>query len=378
MLAPAHSLAGNQIFESLLAHPAAAAFNPQTPGSQAPKRSPGHSSPEMRLFGQPAVAKPLRKDAMELQRPSHGFEQPDASSYAAAFNEPSDAESKAAKRDVLGLRSRVFGANHPETLRALDDYGAAVNKADHLSHAEKSVREMLERSRELLKQKCERGAENDISLMKDILDLKLRRIGASHPDTLTSLSNYADTLADCGRHAAAARMKRQLVDIRRKVLGAEHPDTLSALESYADTLEELDREAESEPLRKEAHMLARLSLGPEHPETLKALSNYATTLCKLGRLDEAEPMWKEVFEVSRKKFGPKHPATIKASNLYSKVCSALGHSLEANQADEIHAGASSALIDDYAKVLESLSHHAEKLGLHDGFGQAEPREPVVA
>mmetsp|Transcript_108456 Transcript_108456/g.188267 ORF Transcript_108456/g.188267 Transcript_108456/m.188267 type:complete len:390 (+) Transcript_108456:79-1248(+) len=370
VLAPAHSLAGNKIVETLLARPAAAAFNPQSGGAHAPQHKPGHNSPEMRLFGQPAVAKSSKKGL------SHGVEHPDANSYANAFHELSDDESKAVKKDVLGLRSRVLGPDHPDTLRAMKDYGTALNNAAPPSPAENSLREMLERQRQVLKQKCEAEDNLDISLMKDILHLKLRRIGANDPDTLVSLANYADTLATCGRHAAAARMYRQLVDIRRQLLGAEHPDTLAALDSYADTLEELDREVEAEPLRKEAHLLTRLTFGPQHSETIKALTSYATTLCKLGRLDEAEPLWKEVFEVSRKNFGPDHPATVKALKLYSKTCSALGHSLEASE-DQLNAHASNAL-NDYAKTIQSLSHHAEKLGLHDGLRQAEPRDPVVA
>jgi len=362
----------NTLLESLAAHEPEAAFHPAGPGVAAPSDSArlarksrlAQSSPEMRLFGQPAVDEAW-DTALELKRPNLEFENTDTlralDNYANAFDEVSpEAPSKSVKKDVLDLRSRVLGLEHPETLKALNDYGSTLTDEPP---GESAMMKMIEHSRQAIQRRCELEAAADIAMMKDILYLKLNKIGGDHPETITSLINYGDTLAMCGKPAQAARIFRQVLDIRLQRLGPEHPETLKAMSSYADTLSELGRHAEAEPLRRQAHLLRRLTLGPEHADTVKALSQYAETLATLGRHTEAEPLLKEVLEVMNKKFGPEHPDTIRASNMYAKTVEALGFDTEAATLKKDAYKLSPDMIsimDDYGDTLSALSEHSAR------------------
>lgn len=361
----------NTLLESLLTQEPEAAFQlagaaPSGYSGLARQRRVAQPSPVMRLFGHPAVDEAW-STALEHKRPNLDLDSPDTlralDNYANAFDEVSpEAPAKSVKKDVLDLRSRVLGPEHPETLRALNDYGSTLSDepggdSDEPQGDSAMVR-MLEHSRKALQKRCELEAAADIAMMKDILHLKLEKIGAEHPETLTSLVNYADTLAQCGKLGEAARMKRQVLDIRRQRLGADHPDTLKALNSYADTLGELGRHTEAEPLRRQAHLLTRLALGPEHADTVKALSHHADTLAKLGRHTEAEPLLKEVLQLTKKKFGAEHPDTIRASKMYASTLEALGLETESPPVKTQNYKFSPEIMsfmDDYSDTISALS-----------------------
>ena len=61
-------------------------------------------------------------------------------------------------------------------------------------------------------------------------------LGPDHPDTLTSLTNYAVVLAALGRFDEAEVMHKEAVERARHVLGDDHPQTLSSLNNYATML----------------------------------------------------------------------------------------------------------------------------------------------
>ena len=59
------------------------------------------------------------------------------------------------------------------------------------------------------------------------------KLGADHPDTLTSMNNLAFTWKDQGRHTDALALMDDCAQARQRVLGAVHPDTLSSLAAVA-------------------------------------------------------------------------------------------------------------------------------------------------
>ncbi|KAK0745454.1 hypothetical protein B0T18DRAFT_409481 [Schizothecium vesticola] len=59
------------------------------------------------------------------------------------------------------------------------------------------------------------------------------KLGADHPDTLTSMNNLAITWKGQGRHADALALMEDCAQARRRVLGEEHPYTLSTLATVA-------------------------------------------------------------------------------------------------------------------------------------------------
>jgi hypothetical protein len=61
------------------------------------------------------------------------------------------------------------------------------------------------------------------------METRKTKLGADHPDTLTSMHNLAFTWESQGRHADALSLMEDCAQARRRVLGEEHPYTLSSL-----------------------------------------------------------------------------------------------------------------------------------------------------
>lgn len=173
------------------------------------------------------------------------------------------------------------------------------------------------------------NAAGALPMFSEALRRRRKVLGERHPDTLTSLHNYADVLQVIGRVDEAEPLFVEALRLRREVLGERHPDTLTSLNSYASVLSALGRPLESEPLSAEALRLRREVLGERHPDTLTSLEEYASALNYLGRIDEAEPLFAEALRLRREILGERHPDTLSSLNSYAYVLSDLGRNDEA-------------------------------------------------
>lgn len=69
---------------------------------------------------------------------------------------------------------------------------------------------------------------------------------------------------------------------RKDKLGASHPDTITSMSNLASTLWNQGRFKEAEKLETEALKLSEDKLGPNHPDTLTTISNLTVTYWKQG------------------------------------------------------------------------------------------------
>ena len=109
--------------------------------------------------------------------------------------------------EVTGVRRRVLGAEHPDTLKSMNNLALTYQNQGRLKEAE--------------------------NLQVDVMDVRRRVLGTEHPDTLTSMNNLAGTYQDQGRLKEAENLQVDVMDVSRRVLGAEHPDTLSSMANLA-------------------------------------------------------------------------------------------------------------------------------------------------
>ncbi|MGB9073940.1 MAG: serine/threonine-protein kinase [Terriglobales bacterium] len=147
-------------------------------------------------------------------------------------------------------------------------------------------------------------------LQRETLDLRRRVLGPEHPDTLRSMTNLAGTLSLEGHYAEAEKLQRETLDIQRRLLGREHPETLKSMSDLANTLLRTGRHTESEALQRETLDIQRRVLGPEHPDTLRSMSILANTLKGEGRYGEAEKLQRETLDIKLRVLGPEHPDTL--------------------------------------------------------------------
>jgi serine/threonine protein kinase len=167
------------------------------------------------------------------------------------------------------------------------------------------------------------------SVYRDALERRRRLLGEDHPKTLMSLNNYAHVLYSLGRYTEAAPAYQEALERRRRVLGEDDPDTVMSVNNYASVLESLDRPAEAEPLYKQAMENYRRQLGDDHPQTLTAMSNVANVLNSLDRVSEAEAMQRQVLERRRRVLGADHPDTLFSLDQYALMLTQLGRAAEA-------------------------------------------------
>ena len=73
-------------------------------------------------------------------------------------------------------------------------------------------------------------------MLRELLDVQRRVLGADHQRTLATTGNLAASLYGQGKHSEAEMMRRELLDVQRRVLGSEHPDALRAAANLANSL----------------------------------------------------------------------------------------------------------------------------------------------
>jgi eukaryotic-like serine/threonine-protein kinase len=230
---------------------------------------------------------------------------------------------------ALAIRTRLLGADHPDTLRSATKLGGIYTRSARYADAERILSDALERGRRV------NGPEHPDTLgtlanlatvafwqgkyaraeeiNRQILEIRRRVLGADHPDTLITLNNVALAVADQGRLTEAESLQRQVLEARTRVLGPEHPDTLAAMNNLALVLRNLERPAESEALLRKTVEIRTRVLGPEHPDTLGSVSNLANALMDQHRAAEAEKLYRQTLAIEQRVLGPDHPNTFLAT-----------------------------------------------------------------
>jgi hypothetical protein len=103
------------------------------------------------------------------------------------------------------LRRQVLGDEHPDTLRSMENLGAAWHAQGRYTEAEQ--------------------------IATKVLDLRRQVLGDEHPDTLRSMENLGAAWYAQGRYTEAEQIATKVLDLRRQVLGDEHPDTIRSMEN---------------------------------------------------------------------------------------------------------------------------------------------------
>jgi serine/threonine protein kinase/tetratricopeptide (TPR) repeat protein len=182
-------------------------------------------------------------------------------------------------------------------------------------------------------------------------EVRARRLGENHPDTIESRAVLAETMEELGDLSRAdtlfttnvdqltalrgpddpltlkarrdqfflrirtrsdadghiERQGRELVDAYARVLGPADVGTLTVTHGLATHLTGLGRPAEAEDILTPALDTMRESLGDTDPATIIALNSHGLNLIMLGRFAEAEPVVNECITLARRVFGEGHP-----------------------------------------------------------------------
>lgn len=204
---------------------------------------------------------------------------------------------------ALDQRERVLGAEHPDTLMAMNNLAILYSEQGRYAEAE--------------------------PLHVETLEIRRRVLGAEHPATLLAMSNLATLYEAQGRYAEAEPLYLQTLEIQKRVVGEEHADTLGTMSNLAIVYEKQSRYAEAEPLYIETLEIRRRVLGEKHPDTLGTITNLGICYHLMGRYEDAALMFETSLPIKRRVLGMRHPWSSYAMQGLAMAYEALGRRDEA-------------------------------------------------
>lgn len=151
-----------------------------------------------------------------------------------------------------------------------------------------------------------------------------RVLGDAHPDTLGIMNNLAGSLRALGDLAGARALQEQVLQAHLRVLGETHADTLTSMNNLAETLRIQHDLTAARTLLERMLASSRKVLGEHHPSTLTGMNTLACTLMDQGDLAAAGDLLKRILAVRRRVLGEAHPDTVTSMNNLAEALRAQG------------------------------------------------------
>jgi Domain of unknown function (DUF4062)/Tetratricopeptide repeat len=186
---------------------------------------------------------------------------------------------------LLEERTRVLGAEHPETLNARRSLASWTGEAGNQA-----------------------GARDQFAALLPIME---RVLGPEYPGTLTTRANLARWTGAAGNAAGARDQFAALLPIMERVLGPEYPDTLDARAYLAAWTGYAGDPAGARDQHAALLPIAERVFGPEHPDTLTTRANLAYWTGEAGDAAGARDQYAALLPAKVHVLGPEHPEALK-------------------------------------------------------------------
>ncbi|GFR47385.1 hypothetical protein Agub_g9100 [Astrephomene gubernaculifera] len=332
--------------------------------------------------------------ALELRTKVLGAEHPDTISSisnlaSCIYSQGKYSEAEPMYKQALELHTKVLGAEHPSTITSLNNLARCIDSQGKYSEAEPMYQRALELRTKVL------GADHPSTsisinglanciyrqgkyseaepMYQQALELHTKVLGAEHPSTITSLNNLASCIDRQGKYSEAEPMYQRALELRTKVLGAEHPDTISTINNLASCIDSQGKYSEAETMYQQALELRTKVLGAEHPDTIASLNNLAGCIDSQGKYSEAEPMYQQALELCTKVLGAEHPFTIMSLN---NLASCIGSQGKYSEAEPMYQRAlelrTKVLGAEHPDTISSISNLASCIYSQGKYSEAEP------
>lgn len=182
--------------------------------------------------------------------------------------------------------------------------------------------------------------EESLTLAQAVADIRTRRLGADHPDTLdarylVSMDMVYLAQDDAAFRAADLALDRLIAD-RTRVLGKDHSDTIAS-QTLRVRLLSKEGKAAQDPAVLHRYMVKAIALerfilaahqrqlGADHPATLMAHGSLANLLSYDGQYAEAESEARITLAGQRRVLGANHPIVFATYNLLGDIEVDAGH-----------------------------------------------------
>ena len=274
---------------------------------------------------------------------------------------------------LVALDRTTFGAEARETLDAM----VTLAQLQHYRH----------------------NFEQSLVLAREVAAIRMKRLGADHPDTLRAQHMVAmDEVYLAQDEVAfdrAGNDLQRLIDARRRVLGPDHPDTVASMTLQVRLLAKRGN-ATDDPAARHRFMTRAIALerqilaahqqqlGEDHPDTLMAHGSLANLLSYDGQYAEAVEEAQLTLAGQQRVLGPEHPIVFATYGLLGDIEVDAGHWAQARAPyEKALAGRDKGLGANDALTVETASRLYEVLDhLHDARAALSVRkrylDPIVA
>jgi serine/threonine protein kinase/tetratricopeptide (TPR) repeat protein len=217
-----------------------------------------------------------------------------------------------------------------------------------------------------------RFAEAEAIMVEAVATAK-QTLGPDHPRTGALMNNLAQAQADNGKLDQAERTQREVVALARRLYGLDHRNALAAAGIHAQFLTRLGRYDEAEALLNDSIDRLGRTLGEDHSNTLLNRSQRAQLYVLMDRLDEADRELADIVQRIARVLGPEHPETLTVISLRSQV---VARRRDYARAEPMYADLvprmSKAFGPNHPSTLGAASWWAYVLGRQNKWPQAEP------
>jgi tetratricopeptide (TPR) repeat protein len=162
--------------------------------------------------------------------------------------------------------ARAFGAEHPTTLAAKNNYATCLNVLGR--HAESVA---LNRDLLAARSRTRPGPEGRADAAS----------GEESESVLITKGNLASGLGAMRQFEEAERLRREVLAAYERRLGAEHPKTLQSKERLASAMLQAGKVADAARMHREVYGARERLLGPESAETKRSAERLALALSRL-------------------------------------------------------------------------------------------------
>lgn len=202
-----------------------------------------------------------------------------------------------------------------------------------------------------------------LAVHERIHEVRRRRFGEDHPDTLTSASNLAQNLWRLGAHERARSLDESTLSRRRNSLGENHPDALTSASQLALDLVGSGHYLEARELLTDTVARGNQVLGKDSYTMLLSTLVLGRVLWSLGEYPQARDLQIDILARSRRVLGADHIISLRAAILLGLTLGSLG---EYGQARQLQYDALTrtrrVLGDDHPETLLSASLVGYTLG----------------
>lgn len=143
-----------------------------------------------------------------------------------------------------------------------------------------------------------------------VLEELERIFDSHHPKVLMSVSNLALVLLQQHRYSEAEALTRHTLEHSKSDTTADRIETLTTLSNLALVLHAQKRYIEAESCSRRALEGFRAVCGKRHPNILTNMTNLAVIYREQGKFQEAERLLRQSLRWKLEKLGPDHPSTL--------------------------------------------------------------------